>query len=49
MLSLPLTPGKGKGAVYDPAVRTAVEIKAAQLALNQALPLQGVSRTPSFQ
>lgn len=37
--------GKGKETVYDPAVRTAVEIKAAQLALNKVLPPQDVSDT----
>lgn len=30
--------GKGSETVFDPAVRTAAEIKAAQLALNKALP-----------
>jgi hypothetical protein len=37
--------GKGKETVYDPAVRTAVEIKAAQLALNKMLPPQEVRDT----
>jgi hypothetical protein len=30
--------GKGSETVYDPSVRTAAEIKAAQLALNKTLP-----------
>jgi hypothetical protein len=30
--------GKGKETVYDAAVRTAVDIKAAQLAVNKVLP-----------
>jgi hypothetical protein len=34
--------GKGSETVYDPSVRTAAEIKAAQLALNKTLPPQEV-------
>lgn len=34
--------GKRKRTVHDPAVRTAMEIKAAQLALNKTLPPQEV-------
>jgi hypothetical protein len=41
--------GKGKETLHDPAVRAAVEIKAAQLAINKVLPPPEVSGALALQ